>query len=221
MTNDVFVSTNQVFRTYSQGGKAVRALEAVSCEVKAGARIALVGPSGSGKSTLLHLMAGIDVPTEGEVIWPALGGREELRPRKIGVVFQSMSLITTLDVVENIELPMLLSGTNPTEARAAALQALADMGLESIAQKLPEELSGGQAQRVAAARALASRPRLLLADEPTGQLDHSTAKHLFDVLLGSLASSDTALVVATHDAAVAGLMDTVWTMRHGRLETEK
>lgn len=199
----------------------MRALEAVSCEVKAGARIALVGPSGSGKSTLLHLMAGIDVPTEGEVIWPALGGREDLRPRKIGVVFQSMSLIATLDVVENIELPMLLSDTNPTEARTEALQALADMGLESIAHKLPEELSGGQAQRVAAARALASRPRLMLADEPTGQLDHSTARHLFDVLLGSLASSDTALVVATHDTAVAGLMDTVWTMRHGRLEIEK
>jgi ABC-type lipoprotein export system ATPase subunit len=219
MAHEVFVSANCMGRTYSQGKKPVKALDAASCEVRAGARIALVGPSGSGKSTLLHLMAGIDVPTEGVVSWPALGRREELRPRKIGIVFQSMSLIAALDVVENIELPILLSGANPVEARAAAVQALADMELESLAHKLPEELSGGQAQRVAVARALATHPRLILADEPTGQLDHSTARHLFDVLLGSLALSDTALVVATHDQTVAKRMDTVWSMRHGRLET--
>lgn len=221
MMAEIFVSMDHMGRTYSQGKASFRALTAVTCEVRSSARIALVGPSGSGKSTLLHLMGGIDTPTEGAITWPALGRREELRPQKIGIVFQTMSLLAPLTAVENAELPLLLSGNGPDEARAAALKALTDMGLESIADKLPEELSGGQAQRVAVARALACHPRLILADEPTGQLDHATAQHLFEVLLASLASSDTALVVATHDLAVAALMDTIWHVRHGRLEVDR
>jgi ABC-type lipoprotein export system ATPase subunit len=220
MMADTLVRMTKIGRTYLQGNVPVRALASVTCEVGAGDRIAVVGPSGSGKSTLLHLMGGVETPTEGDITWPALGQRETLRPRKVGYVFQTLSLLAPLSAVENTELPLLLAGGSPEEARAAALKALGNVGLEAVAEKLPEELSGGQAQRVAVARALASRPRLILADEPTGQLDHPTAQHLFDVLLASLAPSDTALVVATHDVAVAERMQTIWRVRHGRLERD-
>jgi len=218
MKTETFVNMNLLGRTYSQGKASIRALTGVTCEVTNGARIALIGPSGSGKSTLLHLMAGIDTPTEGTVSWPALGRKEELRPRKIGIVFQTMSLLAALTALENAELPLLFSGASADAARVAALKTLTALGLESVAYKLPDELSGGQAQRVAVARALASQPRMILADEPTGQLDHATARDLFNVLLSSLASSDTALVVATHDQTIADLMENIWVVRHGRLE---
>ncbi len=221
MLDEVFVDMKNVGRAYLQGKTTVEALESVTCEVVPGDRIAVVGPSGSGKSTLLHLMGGLDRPTKGSIIWPALGGKENLRPGNVGFVFQTMSLISSLTALENVELPLLLSQVKPSEARTVAFTALENIGLGPIADKLPEELSGGQAQRVSVARALASRPKLILADEPTGQLDHPTAQHLFDVLLASLESSDIALVVATHDSAVAGRMNTVWHIEHGRLEVRK
>ncbi len=205
-------------RTYPRGKIPVVALASATCAVMPGDRIALVGPSGSGKSTLLHLLGGLDMPTSGILAWPALGARETLRPGKIGVIFQMPSLLAPLTVVENVEIPMLLRHVAAKEARAAALDALERIELSSIAEKLPEELSGGQAQRVAVARALACQPKLILADEPTGQLDHPTAQHLFDVLLASLEGTDTALLVATHDMTVAERMHMVWRMQHGILE---
>ena len=123
-----------------------------------------------------------------------------------------------MTVIENVEIPLLLGQVSAEKARATALDMLELIGLESLAEKLPEELSGGQAQRVAVARALACRPKLILADEPTGQLDHPTAQHLFDVLLAALEGTDTALLVATHDMTVAERMHTVWRMQHGTLE---
>lgn len=183
-----------------------------------GDRIAVVGPSGGGKSTLLQLMGGLDAPSEGRVLWPALGERASLRPRQIGYVFQTQSLLAPLSVVENVELPLLMVGEKAEAARTRALEVLAQLDLAPIADKLPEELSGGQAQRVAVARAFVGRPRLILADEPTGELDHPTAQHLFDVLLAALAGSDTALVVATHDLAIAQRLPTQWHISHGRLE---
>lgn len=218
---EIYVSMKNVGRTYFQRRVALEALESATCEVVSGARIAVVGPSGSGKSTLLHLMGGIDTPTNGSITWPGLGKKEELRPQKIGFVFQTVSLFASLTALENVELPLLLTGVNPSEAYDAAFKTLKYIGLESIAYKLPEELSGGQAQRVAVARALTSRPKLILADEPTGQLDHPTAQHLFDVLLESIKSSDIALVVATHDLAIAKRMKTIWRIKYGRLEVEK
>jgi ABC-type lipoprotein export system ATPase subunit len=218
---ETFVRMNNLGRTFSRGKARVKALESASGEVVRGDRIAIVGPSGSGKSTLLHIMGGIDAPSEGSVSWPALGDRKSLRPRKIGIVFQTMSLLAPLTVVENTELPLLLAGVKPSEAREASLKALGEIGLESIANKLPEELSGGQAQRVAVARALSSRPKVILADEPTGQLDHPTARLLFDVLLASLDPTETALVIATHDLAIAERMNTVWSISHGRLEVRR
>jgi putative ABC transport system ATP-binding protein/lipoprotein-releasing system ATP-binding protein len=212
------VETQAVGRAYRRGETEIVALASATCVVAPGDRIALVGPSGSGKSTLLHLMGGLDIPTTGTIIWPALGARETLRPAHVAFVFQTPSLLAPLTVVENVELPLLL-GHRPAEAaRVAALEALARLELAAIAEKLPEELSGGQAQRVAMARALAYQPRLILADEPTGQLDHPTAQHAFDVLLDTLAGTETALVVATHDLLVAERMHSAWHMRHGFLE---
>ncbi len=205
-------------RSYSRGDSTIVALASATCAIMPGDHIALVGPSGSGKSTLLHLLGGLDTPTSGSLVWPALGPREALRPGKIGFVFQMPSLIAPLTVVENVEIPLLLGQSSAEKARAAALDALERIGLQSIAEKLPEELSGGQAQRVAVARALASQPKLILADEPTGQLDHPTAQHLFDVLLAALEGTDIALLVATHDLTVAERMPIRWRMQYGVLE---
>jgi putative ABC transport system ATP-binding protein/lipoprotein-releasing system ATP-binding protein len=164
----------------------------------------------------MHLMAGLDEPTAGEIRWPLLRGSDALRPAKVAVVFQSPSLVPALSVAENVELPLILGGA-PGDTRAVALAALAQVGLAELAEKLPEELSGGQGQRVAMARAMAVRPKLLLADEPTGQLDQSTGKALIDALLEWLSGSQTALVIATHDPAVAERMADVWRMEHGHL----
>ena len=218
--NESFVSLEAVGRAWLQGKVNTPVLASITGSVVPGDRIAVMGPSGSGKSTLLHIMGGLDAPTSGNISWPALGSRKHLRPRQIGMVFQMQTLLAPLTAVENVELPLLIGNMNLLEARAAALKALDDIGLESIADKLPEELSGGQAQRVGVARALASRPRLILADEPTGQLDHPTAQHLLDVLLAAIAHSDTALVVATHDPAIAERMRTLWHIRRGELEID-
>jgi putative ABC transport system ATP-binding protein/lipoprotein-releasing system ATP-binding protein len=194
------------------------ALLPASFTIAAGDSIAVVGPSGSGKSTLLQLVADLDAPSSGALSWPALGVSGQLRPRHIGVVFQSPSLLPALSAVENVEVPIRLLGGHP-DPRAAALEALKRVGLASIADKLPEELSGGQVQRVGLARAIVLRPRLVLADEPTGQLDQQAAAQAMDALLQSLEGSDAALVVATHDPAVAARLRTRWTIDHGRLVT--
>lgn len=218
---EILASVQNGGRTYSHGKASVVAITSVTCTIQAGDRIALVGRSGSGKSTLLHLLAGLDVPTSGEVTWPALGARDTLRPEKVAMIFQSQSLLAPLTVVENVEIPLLLANVDTQKARKDAINALELMRMTALAEKLPEELSGGQAQRVAVARALAARPRLILADEPTGQLDHPTAQHLFDVLLASLDGTDIAFVVATHDMSVAERMNTIWHMQHGLLEEQR
>lgn len=213
---DVLVEGKEVTRRFRQGDVDVYALRPTSFTIRAGDRIALVGPSGSGKSTLLHLIADLDEPTDGLLTWPALGVHGSLRPKHIGMVFQAPSLIPTLSALENVEMPLRLAGTDGSP-REAALQALAAVGLLPVADKLPDELSGGQAQRVALARAIASKPRLVLADEPTGQLDHPTAHQAIDTLLASMTGTRTALVVATHDPLVAERMDVAWLMDHGQL----
>lgn len=214
--SDIVVETLGLSRSFDRGGKIVEALAPTTCRVRAGEKVALVGPSGSGKSTLLHLMAGLDLPTTGEIRWPVLGTRETLRPGKVAIVFQSPSLMPPLNVLENVELPLVLAGSG-ADARTAALEALDWVGLEGLAEKLPEELSGGQSQRVALARAMATRPQLLLADEPTGQLDRATGQGLVDCLLEWLGDTGATLVLATHDPSVADRMERVWTMDHGHL----
>ncbi len=216
----MLVRCEDVTRVYGTAGTQVTAVADVSCEVRAGQRVALVGPSGSGKSTLLHLMAGLDQPTVGSVSWPALGDRAALRPGPVGVVFQSPSLLPPLDVVENVALPLLLAGMPRDAARAQAQQSLELLDLDTLAEKLPEEISGGQAQRVAVARALAGRARLILADEPTGQLDQETGALVIDVLLAAAAATGAAVVVSTHDLAIADRLDLTWPMSDGRLERQ-
>jgi len=207
-----------VARTYGSGSTATVALHGTSCEVAEGDRVAIVGPSGSGKSTLLHVMAGLDRPTAGTVDWPALGPASRLRPGPVAVIFQGPSLLGPLDVVENVALPLLLGGTSESEATDAARRVLARLDLASLAAKLPEELSGGQAQRVAVARALVGEPRFILADEPTGQLDHVTAAQVVDVLMAAADDCGAALVVATHDPVMADLLRQRWELIDGRLQ---
>ncbi len=215
---DALVEATDVGRVFGTNGSRVVALQHATCRIVSGDRIALVGPSGSGKSTLLHLLAALDEPTSGKISWPALGARETLRPSKISFVFQTESLLAPLTVLENIEVPRLLAGSNADEARNDASEILGALDLSELAEKLPEEISGGQAQRAAVARSLITKPALILADEPTGQLDHDTASHLLKLLLRRLKGSETALVIATHDPFVAGLMKTVWTIEHGVLK---
>jgi putative ABC transport system ATP-binding protein/lipoprotein-releasing system ATP-binding protein len=216
--NEILVSLTNVSRHYGRGRNETTALTNVSCQIAAHDRVAVVGPSGSGKSTLLHLIAGLDKPTEGVISWPALGSVTELRPDQICLMLQTPSLLPTLSVLENVELCWLLSKRNETDARSAALQILARLDLSAIVDKLPAELSGGQMQRVAAARTLVCEPRLILADEPTGQLDSITASRLIEVLLDSATDSGAALIVATHDPAVASRMQAQWRMVHGTIE---
>ncbi|MEA2221263.1 MAG: putative transport system ATP-binding protein [Solirubrobacteraceae bacterium] len=206
-----------VDRTYGRGAAATVALTPTSCEVHEGDRIALVGPSGSGKSTLLHLIAGLDDPTHGQVSWPAIGAREDLRPGPVAVIFQGPSLLPALTVLENVALALVLGGARDAQARAEARDALDALSLGELADKLPEEISGGQAQRVAAARALAGRPVLILADEPTGQLDRVSGAIVVDVLLDAAQHTGAALVVATHDPTVAERFPTRWQMHSGEL----
>lgn len=204
--------------TYLRGNTPVEAVKSATCTVMPGDRIALVGPSGSGKSTLLHIMGGLERNTSGSIRWPLLGSRETLIPGKIGFIFQTQSLFSSLTVEENVALPLLLGDYDPAVAHTAALDIISRLGMDELAGKLPEELSGGQAQRVAVARALVFRPRLVIADEPTGQLDNATARHMLDVLLDFLEGSDTALLVATHDLSVANRMSVIWQIKHGVLE---
>jgi putative ABC transport system ATP-binding protein/lipoprotein-releasing system ATP-binding protein len=217
MNESILVDAHQLGRVYERGHARVVALASATCLVRPGERIAVVGPSGSGKSTLLHLLGGLDEPSSGTIVWPALGSRATLRPAHVAYVFQAPSLLPALSVVENVELPLLLNELEATAARCAALDALDRLDLRELAERLPEELSGGQSQRVALARALAAHPRLLLADEPTGQLDHATARHVLDTLIASIDQTSAALVVATHDASVVDRMETAWQMRHGTL----
>ncbi len=218
MNPESLVVCDDVARTFGTGPSAVVAVHGSSCMVGRGARIAIAGPSGSGKSTLLHLMAGLERPTRGTVSWPALGSGDE-RAREIGVVFQSPSLIPALDVSENTALPLVIAGVAEPDRAQRVAEALALVGIDQLAGKLPEEISGGQAQRVAVARVLAQRPRLLLADEPTGQLDRAAGQRLLDALLDATDHLAAALVVTTHDKAVIERLETRWTMHEGRLHT--
>ncbi len=206
-----------VDRCYVRGGVEVAAVRAVSCAVEPGMGVALTGPSGSGKSTLLHLLAGLDQPTAGVVAWPGLGGTPQGHPGVVGVVFQGPSLIEALDVLENVALPLLLAGVGQKAAVERASAALDRVRIGGLGPKLPEEISGGQAQRVAVARVLAGGPRLILADEPTGQLDHDTGMAVVSVLLEVAEELGAAVVVSTHDPAVAARLPQQWCMDDGRL----
>jgi putative ABC transport system ATP-binding protein len=213
-------------KTYSGDGIDVLALRGVDLEVGAGEFVAVMGPSGCGKSTLLHLLGGLDRPTAGSI---ELDGRRVeslseagwavLRRRELGFVFQFFNLVGTLTVAENVELPARLVGASPAEARRRRKELLERLGVSARADTLPSRLSGGQQQRVAIARALVNRPALLLADEPTGNLDSASAAEVLG-LLRELKAEGQTLVLVTHDARVAASADRVLAMRDGLVVDE-
>lgn len=214
---DPLVVASGISRRFADGAHdKLVVLDDISCRIDAGDRIALVGASGSGKTTLLHLLGGLDSPSTGTIMWPALGPREALRPGKLAFVFQTPSLFPALTVLQNVGLPLvLMESSDDVDAKAASV--LQRFELSELAQKLPEELSGGQAQRVAMARALVTGPRLVLADEPTGQLDSATAQHFIDLTVDFIRNAGAALIIATHDEAVAERMSLRWEINRGRL----
>jgi ABC-type lipoprotein export system ATPase subunit len=217
--SDVLVRASGLSRVFGNGPSAVTALAEASFEICSGDRIGLVGPSGSGKTSLLHIIAALDQPSAGKIVWPALGPPEGLRPGPIAIAFQGPSLLPPLTVEENVALPVLLAGGSQEAAITAARELLEALGLSEIAAKLPEEISGGQAQRAGLARALAGEPSLVLTDEPTGQLDRQSAAALMDLLLEHVGRTGAALIVATHDMTVADALPLRWTMSQRRLET--
>ncbi len=210
-------------KTYATGGEDVPALHAVSLTLERGEFAAVVGRSGCGKSTLLNLAGAMDFPTSGQVLFEGVdtrslddAGLARLRRRRVGFVFQSFQLLPSLSVVENVELPLLLAGR--AGARESALERLRWVELESCARRMPYQLSGGQMQRVAIARALVHAPALLLADEPTGNLDTATGDAVLELLRRLAREQRTAILMATHSAEAASLADTLVRLRDGRVE---
>jgi ABC-type lipoprotein export system ATPase subunit len=210
--NDIVVRAKGLRRQFGNGQGTVVAIDEATFEIRRGDRIALTGPSGSGKTSLLHLIAALDRPSGGVIEWPALGEAKDLRPGPVAIAFQGPSLLPPLTVAENVALPVLLAGGTEAEAATAAAALIERLGLSDVASKLPEEISGGQAQRAGVARALMGEPQLILADEPTGQLDRSSAAKLVDVLLQQAEATAAALVVATHDAEIAERLPLRWSM---------
>ncbi|GAA4702428.1 putative ABC transport system ATP-binding protein [Promicromonospora umidemergens] len=209
-------------KTYPNGPEQVAALQGVSLAIRPGAFTAIMGPSGAGKSTFLNLAAGLDTPTHGQVFIGDIDITElssdavtRFRRRHVGFVFQSYNLIGHLTVGENIQLPMLLDGRRPDEQWQQEL--VESVGLTGMTERLPGELSGGQAQRVAIARALITRPTVVFADEPTGALDRRTGDQVLDVLRGAAKRFTQTLVLVTHDPHVAATADEVLFLADGRL----
>ncbi len=220
------VTFRNVIKDYSADGQTVRALDGVSLEVVPGEFVAFVGRSGCGKSTLLNLAGAMDFPTSGEAVLDGISTNSrddatltKLRREKVGFVFQSFQLINTLSVVENVELPLLLAG-NP-DARRLALELLASVELVGLEHRMPHQLSGGQMQRVAIARALVNNPKILLADEPTGNLDTTTGTVILDLLKRLTREQNTATLMATHSMEAAAIADVVVELRDGSIAAIK
>jgi ABC-type lipoprotein export system ATPase subunit len=217
----IFLRLENVTKDYAGKGERVRALNGVSLDIDGGEFIAVMGKSGCGKSTLLNLAGAMDLPTSGRVIidgadTSSLGdiGLTRLRRGKVGFIFQSFQLLNTLTVLENVELPLLLAGQGAT---GTAREKIALVGMAGSESRYPHQLSGGQMQRVAIARALVHNPRLLLADEPTGNLDSATGQAVLEVLR-AVTGQGTAVLMATHCQESAAIADRIVRMRDGHIE---
>lgn len=225
--DEPLVIVDQVEKVYSTGQRTIAALRGVSLEVLPGEFVALMGPSGCGKSTLLHLIGGMDRPTHGRVI---VGGTvlETLseaalalfRRRQVGFVFQFFNLLPTLTVLENAALPLMLDGVSDYEAHARALTLLDRVGLQERASHFPAELSGGEMQRVAVARAVISKPTLVLADEPTGSLDSENGRQMMTLLRDLNRELGLTILLATHDDEAARYAGRITRLRDGMIERE-
>ncbi|MFN8470990.1 MAG: ABC transporter ATP-binding protein [Anaerolineae bacterium] len=214
-------------KVYGKGETAVTALSHVSLSVDAGQFVAVMGPSGCGKSTLLHLVGGLDRPTDGQVIIEGVPLSKlsdedltRLRRRKIGFVFQFFNLIPVLTATENAALPITLDGANQGKAKATAREWLVKVGLGNRLDSRPDQLSGGQQQRVAVARALVADPKLILADEPTGNLDTRSSEEVVKLLRQAADEWGRAVVMVTHDARIASYSDRILFMRDGIIVQE-
>jgi ABC-type lipoprotein export system ATPase subunit len=221
--NNCLLVLDKVTKDYVTDGEPVRALHDVSLEVAAGQFLALVGRSGCGKSTLLNLTGAMDFPTSGQVLVDGISttslsdaGLTQLRRQKVGFIFQSFQLLHTLTVLENVELPLLLAGV--ADARPSARKRLEWVELAELADRYPHQLSGGQMQRVAIARALVHSPRLVLADEPTGNLDTTTGAVILELLQRVVREQKVTVLMATHSVEAAALADIVVRMRDGHIE---
>ena len=220
----VLVKARGLHKTYSDNGVPVEAVRGVDMTVRRGEFTALVGPSGSGKTTLLNLMAGLDDPTEGEVelggtLISRMSGRElsELRRDRIGFVFQAYNLIPVLSAEENVEYVMLLQGVARDRRHRRVMEILDQVGLADMADRRPSQLSGGQQQRVAVARAMAAEPELILADEPTANLDSETSGGLLDIMHRLNRQTGMTFLFSTHDEIVIERAERVVTLRDGRV----
>jgi len=222
----VILSAAHVSRVFAMPAGPVTAVRDVTLNIASGDHVAVRGPSGCGKSTLLHMLGCVDTPSSGTLLFEghdvaALSDRERsrLRLQSIGFVFQRFFLLPMLSAAENVELPMSEAGLAAADRRRRTRELLDYVGLSARADHRPSQLSGGEMQRVAIARALANRPRLLLADEPTGELDQATGEHVA-ALLDRVNADGTAMVIVTHDHALASRARRVLTMRDGRVESD-
>lgn len=222
------ISVRDLWKVFDLGETQVEALRGVSAEIAAGELVAIMGSSGSGKSTFMNLLGCLDRPTRGsyrlegvEVAQLSPDERAGIRNRRIGFVFQSFNLIPRMSAVENVELPLFYGETPLREQRERALAALAEVGLERRAAHMPNQLSGGEQQRVAIARAMVGRPPLLLADEPTGNLDTRTSNEIMEIFLRLNRDFDTTVVLVTHEPEIAAFARRVLTFRDGAILSDE
>ena len=220
------LSAKNLYKTYKEGKMVTEVLKNVSFDIYPQSLLAIIGSSGSGKSTLLHLLGGLDKPTSGEIIFKSqqlnrLSEQEKahLRNQEIGFVYQFHHLLPDFTALENVAMPLLIAGTSPNEAKKQAMAMLESVNLVKRANHRPAELSGGERQRVAIGRALINNPALVMADEPTGNLDKSTADAIFDLLIKLNREHGTAFLVVTHDLVLANKLDQQLIMSDGQLST--
>jgi putative ABC transport system ATP-binding protein len=224
MSQDIVLAAQNLVKEYTSGTGTLRALDGVSLDVPRGRFLSIMGPSGSGKSTLLHLLGGLDAPTSGDVLLegaPMSGLSDKqltlARRHKIGFVFQFFNLVPVLDVAENIALPAVIDGKKPKEYAERLERVMQLVGLTDWRTNLPSEISGGQQQRVAIARALFGEPAVLLADEPTGNLDSKTGIEILELLKNAQNDLGQTVVMVTHDPRAAAFADEVILLQDGRI----